>query len=559
MFRSVALALCLLLPVVAAPKFIPPDDTRPLIRCEELPMDVPLIHQVANQLAILAQQPSSLDGADLHRKARLLTLAQRLHPTLPKARRLMEVLEDGSFKGFSKKGSQKSALKALTSTAKWLLKMPPSSEGYLLALLIIDTLPPKHPLQAHRKPDPTEARWAGAIAPLSEFIGKTETPVTPPPPPPKKEIRPYLSNNLNTSFPFIGFNPKTNQNETEIQALNLVLSQVQEPTPAGLTFTPPSPRLRPAPLHKSLKNLFQSLDRPLPRNHRLDLKTDGVRYLNVNQENIATPLAMMLDAALSGDPLRSDTILFARLKSDSSLISPVESWPLIQALRKSRVKRGTRLIVPRSLENQLLGILTQEDPDFFLRYEIIAADTFAEAKELFYADRTTPSLTEASTPYLEVCEKAPNTNLGAYLAFKGVRSRLQRAAESPEHLSAKLLLIQASGKRPANFERRILAREIRHQLTPIENLTAQGRSERSTKAEYAELRDSLNELQSKADISDRPLIEKALSLIKPLPGIARSIEDTSISADTNQKIAKLRASTKAYRKSLLDLSNSSKN
>ncbi len=542
--------LCVL-SLTAAPTFIPPDDTRPLLRRELLPLDVPTMLKLGKHLAILASLPGEKNALDLQRKARLLALSQRLHPTHPKSRRLIESYREGDYKGFPKPGQRNTALKFLTQTAQWLLEMPAHSEGRHLASLILDILPENHPLAGQKNPDDIDLRWAGVVAPINTFQGITEKAPEPSADPETKKPQnagsQYLTRNIRTQFPFFFQNPNAKRPEAKLHPITLNIHEEGH----GLEFNPALSHFPTEPLFKFVRNFFRSQKNPLPEGHHLSLDTGGVKYLKLNRQNIVTPLAVMLDAAVSGQELRPDTILFARLRADGSLDEPLDSWAHLEALRKnSTVKRGTRLIVPPQLKTQLAGILTLEQAKFFIDYEVLSASTFAEARLLFYqSTEPHPTLDKALTSFAEVRDKAPTGNLISYLAYKGVKTRLAQAAQESSHFSAQFLTLQASGKRPAYFERVTLAREIHHLMRPVEYLEFDHLSKRAVKAEYDGLKERLDRLEKRSNIGERPLLQEALNIIKPLPSIARSMGDGN-EHEARKALKALRQRTRNHRSQL---------
>jgi len=162
----------------AAPVYRPPHESVPLIRRDLVPLDVSAIQDLANDLATLAESPVKTTGAALRERAQLLTLTLRLAPAQNRAREIERRLRKQTFSTSPHQPDLAEARRRSFLTAKWLLALPPESEGARLGQLLLDVLAPfqkNHPLL--KKGDATKAdeRWSGVIAPLAEFENKPST------------------------------------------------------------------------------------------------------------------------------------------------------------------------------------------------------------------------------------------------------------------------------------------------------------------------------------------------------------------------------------------------
>lgn len=533
------------LPCLAEPVFVSPNDALPLLKREKIPLDVAAMYDIGADLAVLASQPGPNTAEKLRQRAKTLTLSQRLHPTYPKTRRLLENLTEGNFTPTPKKHSTKVALEKLSTTATWLIDLPESSEGHRLGLMILDILPEKHPLAAQRDSSKEDQRWNGTIASLAAFKNVQEEPEAEPEPPKPEKALAYKETALSTHFPFSGFHSKSGKPRTSVQTITLAISEGNN----SLRFAPALHRQPPRVFLRPILTFFKKLELPLPREHELFIDTSGLRYGKENKNNILTPMALMLDAALSGRPLRDNTILFAGISPDGTLSPLTLSWSLLKALETSDLPRGSRLIVPPSIAADLQGFTLVAQPEFFLKFEILSAATFEEARNLFYQDVELSSEdNSAFQAFQDVLEKAPQTNLARFLKFSGVKERLKLATQSPSHLSAKLLLSPASTR----FPRAILVHEITHHLQSYQTLNLSKHNKRTLKAEHTRIRELLQTLlnDNRVDIHDREIITEALNINKKLTGIGRTIEEQFQTEQTHLALEELRDETSTFLKKI---------
>jgi hypothetical protein len=525
----------------AAPVFVAPDESVPLIRRDLAPLDSAAIVDLAHALTTLVDSPLKNNAISLRQRAQILALTLRLSPSQSRAREILRSTINGDFQPAIQKDLKKSARDHGFLTAKWLLEMPEESEGRHLGNLLLDVLAPyqsDHPL-LEKRTSTDEDRWQGVIAPLAAFANASKTqPLDPTPKTPQR--RKYATTGLLTTTPLV----TVTNGQIKHGAVNvsLILTEQGE---GKLKFKPAltrpgGPTRSTQPLHDALIQFYQDQDRPLPQGYDLYVDTGRGSYAERNKENIAAPLAMMLDAASTGRPLAPNIVLFARLGADGSLSRPFESWPLIHSLRDKRPTAGTRLLVPPELVEELTALLVLEHPSFLLRFEIISCGSFDEARQIYLEDAQLPDdIQAASKIFKEVTEalrKTSDGNIAAALVYDSVKSRLKEAAEaSPRHLSAQILLKQASGKRPSSFSTPMFAREF---IRITESLTSPpaidyNSSSKGLKTFQSEQKALLAEFRESRRISrdDDPLIEEGKNLIDKLRPIIRLIDkDQSIPA-----------------------------
>ncbi|YCM46456.1 hypothetical protein V2O64_10545 [Verrucomicrobiaceae bacterium 227] len=553
--------LALIASVSATPKFLPADDSYPLLRRDLVPLDVDSIRELATQLAILGDGPLPAEAEKLRDKAKALTLSQRLAPTEPRARAASEAYLNQETRPAPSKEELEGAQKTTLLAAQWLIDLPAETEGHRLGQLLLDILAPivpGNPMTQRRDKDGEAARWRGVIAKPSDFAGKPKiTPVRPLTPDPQGTPTPpvvaqsYQTKALLTGVPMLCKDiPQTSPIEPALIKTSLVITEQKGDDPAALKFQP-APDFDLVPLHRDLRNFFKSSGRPLPGPFNLTVKTDSRQYVASNRENIAAPIAMMLDAALTGRPLRRNTHLFAHLNADGSLGRPAKAWEILLHLLQTKAPPATRLIVGPGLDEELNALLVIQQSGFFVDFEVIAAPTFEAARQLFYEDgKPADDLATAIAGYQEVREKALIANsLATFLNLTAVENRLAKARDaSPLHLSARILATQTI-RRPDSLSRFMLAQEMDRRIQPLldfkydENAT----TTRQIKTLFQESRESIQALEKLTNRHEEALLKEALGIIQELHRIARSSNDPIA---TSAAMLKFSETISSFRKKL---------
>ena len=358
-----------------APKFIGPDDSYPLIRRDRIPIDIDGINNLADQLALTADGPFSRSGKDLHTRARALALSQRLSPAQPRARAIIQSLSNNESRPNTNRREVGEAQGAIQRTAEWLVKLPPGEEGYLLGQLLIDIISARqkdHPLVSSHDVENQEARWRGLSSPLEKFENKGEDAK------PRGPELQFKTDAVLTTAPFFTYPIGKNG---IMQEVSLVITDERNDGDGNrrILFRP-RPNYDARSTLSSVERYFQSAEKILPRDKSFTIDTGKFQYAANNGSNLAAPVAILVDAALTGRPLRRNTYLFAKLEDDGSLSRPHNAWPIFLELAETAPPRGSRLIVPPGAADDLRSLLVLEKAAFFVYYEVIGASHFDETR-----------------------------------------------------------------------------------------------------------------------------------------------------------------------------------
>lgn len=520
---------------LAKVKFVPPNDSQPLIRRDLIPLDVDAIRELAEQLAVLADGPASNSPSILRNRVQALTLSQRLSPAQPRARAIMEALASGQNRDIPIKEDRKSARQTVLAATTWLVKLPAATEGHHLGQLLLDIIQPiaqKEAVLEFHDSENAPKRWKGVIAKVTAFekrdrprpVIKNDPSM---PEEPETKGQGYAVSALLTEVPMFtrGKEKKEPPSIGLIETSLVITENKNDNNDRGELRFKPNSEYSTKALELTLENFFRSIDQALPKGHNLNVITDDRYYLTVNRQNIVAPLAMMLDAAISGRPLRRNTILFADLHVDGSLVKPAQAWNLLLDLKDLRVPDGTRLIVGSGMLEEMTALLVLQEATFYTNFEVIEAPNFETARELFYEDgKPSSGVSAAIAGYQEVREKALlATNFNTFLSLATVEQRLVKARDhSSQHISARMLAAQAI-RRPAYFSRFMFAQELDRRLEEISKLKATNRniSDRDIKAAYKAARAEVDPLGRLVERQERLVLDEAVDVLKKLNSVGR--------------------------------------
>jgi hypothetical protein len=506
-------------------------------------MDVDAIRDLADYLAILADGPMPKSAVKVRHRAQLLTLSQRLLPGHKRARSIENSYLTGGERRPPEAFFVKSARKAVIETADWLSQLPKDSNGHLLGQLLLDVLAPissDHPVLKNHDALNTEKRWSGVIAKISKFDPQKQLAVNQDPkikPAPNRTTSNYkVKAILAETLMFSNGIDDGSLSKPGLVTTSLIITEAPTPDPDdkdspdsenhhGTLIFQPATDFKVAPLHSSLLSFFRKNAKALPNGYNLNINTNKRQYLAKNRENIAANIAMMLDAAVSGRPLRRNTILFARLRATGNLEKPHYAWELLHRLEELSLPAGTRLIVGKGMIEEMTGMLVLDKASFFTKYEVLEASTFEAARKLFYEDGKVPKdLQTASNSYIEVRDKALQvTHLGTFLSLSAVKDRLIKASQlSPNHLSA-VMLARQSVRRPAYFSRFMFAQELNRLLEPLAQFEYKidQTPVLAIKDAYKKTRDRITPLEKRLQRRDVEILDDALNLIKDLNSVGR--------------------------------------
>jgi hypothetical protein len=541
--------------VTAGLRYLPANEAQLLIRRDLLPLDTDAIRELAGQLAVLADGPFPKSASQIRHRSQLLTLSLRLLPSQARARAIEETSRKGEDRPYPHPGEVQRSKEAILSTADWLTLLPDDSPGHHLGQLLLDIMQPvviDNPLLARRSVQNAPNRWNKVVARVTEFEVEDQPLIPRGADPQPSNGKEYATVALLTEIPMISSNEEgTTPPVPGLVITSLVLTRTPSPrktndsekhekrAPGQMVFKPQS-NFEVTPLHRSLLDFFETHQEPLPLHYNLNVNfgtpENKRTYLSHNRENLAAPLAMMLDSAVTGRPLRRNTLFFARLRPSGKLEKPAQAWELLLHLETLRLPGKTRLIVGSGMLEEMTGLLVLDKASFFTRFEVLEAPTFEDARALYFEDGSLPEdLQAAHDGYLEVREKADEAHhLGNFLSLTSVEKRLVRARDfSPRHLSARMLATQAI-RRPTYFTRPVAAEELDRLLDPVSRFrfVIGQTKERDVKEAYQAAREAIDPLERYLELGEKELLTEAVMILKKLNAAGR---DASPESDSRQK------------------------
>ena len=269
-----------------------------------------------------------------------------------------------------------------------------------------------------------------------------------------------------------------------------------------------------------LKQLIKSRHSSLPHFKGVINFPDGSHGMG-NQLALAGPLALMLEASLTNSPLRDDLCLLADINAKGDVIEPDNFWELLAALRQ--VSDGGRLIVSAASAEMMQQLLVFKEPDFFTRWEVLSASDIDQALAAAI-QQSSADLSKASelfASFQDLSSKKTVIQLAADHNFRPALDEMVKLA--PEHLSANMLLLQGSGKRPTHLSERALRLELRpliDELNRVLQFQAEQPDSDDLEKTHEQIGVKIEQLEPFVSRDDGPLYEDALELAKDFEKLA---------------------------------------
>lgn len=548
--RSFFAAAIFTLPAVtsgAAPPFVPPADVMPPFRRDKLPIDTDAMLSLSQTMTLLSQS-ASLKEAPLRRTAaQALALALALDPASSSARDILSSITGG---GNLHSPDPERLTRAKTEAWQlngWLSTPEAGKDGNLLADLLGDTvaaLDPDHPAAVDLLKSPERGKWDGWVASLPSFNEKNNVSLEKPDEAGSKlgPIKPELKmagislTKATVKTVLFAFDKETGYAFGNTTVRMEAQPKLEEWEASGnLQLNVPSLEINNADVKEFIVSpIMDALENSgvaLPDNGRISFQAgDGDLYpFGKNTTSLTGPAFVLAYAALTG--AEPDATVIGVIDTRGKLTSPRYLWYFVDALRKGD---GGRLVIPADSAECLAALLTLEEPDFFLKYEVLTASNPEEMAKLC-AKKPDEKQAAVSAKFKEIKDKAPASTLGPYLANRFIRQRLLDIhAEMPQHFSAKMLALQGSAERPPRtLPKKILAAMVWHAIAPIKAATSfedegifNANSEVLEKL-HDESRTKLDLLDRFADRDSSELLDRAKSVTSELRDVARALGSRS--------------------------------
>lgn len=546
-FFATAIFTLLVVTSGAAPPFVPPADVIPPFRRDKLPLDTDAMVSLSQTMTLLSQGASLGEAPHRRTAAQALALALALDPANSSARDILSALTAG--RSLQAPDPEKIA-RAKTHAWKfnrWLSTPDAGKDGNLLADLLGDalaSLDPDHPAAALLK-SPERGKWDGWVAFLPSFeekkIIRLEKPdgneSKPEPITPKVKPPGISLTKATVKTVLFAYDEKTNSyvlgNTTVSMEAQPMLEEweasgnLQLKVPCEEEFVGDVESFVISPIMAALGNSGVAL----PDNGRISFQASGgdiYSFLN-NTVSLTGPGFVLAHTALTGT--EPDATVLGVINNSGKLTSPRYLWYVVKKLREGG---GGRLVIPADSAEFFAALLTLEEPDFFLKYEVFTASSPEEMARLC-AKKPDEKQAAVSAKFKEIKDKAPASALGPYLVNRFVRQRLLDIhTEMPQHFSAKMLALQGSMERPTRtLPKNILAAMIWHAIAPIKAATIFG--EEGIFNANSEALDNLHDTsRAELDLLDRfvdrdstELLVRAKSVTSGLRTLVRALSSRS--------------------------------
>lgn len=560
-FLAAAALVLLAVPAVAVPPFPSPAESAPPFRRDKLPMDTDSMVSLSRDLERLSLAASYEQAVQRRAAAQALALALVLDPANTSARNILSRYAEGKSRQLDVPDLD-SAKSRIWQLHGWLSSPEAGIDGNLLADLMGDaasTLDPRHPGAAELREAGERGKWEGWVAPLSGFEDskpvRTEKPPessreTPNPASPSKQPGRIALKESSLETVLYAFDKQTEGNrfgrtvahmEARMEDRSEQESEESEwSRPDGLWIDIACPEedrrdvmdFIATPIRRAL----ESVGVAAPENARITLHAGDNRNYSFRRNTLAISGVgfLLAHAALTG--IEPDGTAIGIIDASGNLATPHYLWYYVDALRGGE---GGRLVIPASAEEHFLALLTFEEPDFFLKYEVFTAATPKEFAELS-AKKPGDKQASVSSRFDEIRDKAPASGLGPYLANRFVRQRLLDIhAEIPQHLSAKMLAIQGSSERPPRtLSRKVLASVIWKVVAPFHSALEISPFEinedriKSMEKTHEDARAALALLDRLTERSDAELLTRAKAAASDLRSLTRAFRSRSDDWDT---------------------------
>lgn len=556
-------------------QFVPPAEGPVAFRRDRIPLDADAMSGLAKQLEILARGLSAETPEDRRGAAQMLALAMALDPGNDRARQLLSAYQAGDHTADAANDQLERGRARIWQNIAWLETAEAGPEAQALAACLKDVIiisDPKHPKATAIREAGEKGKWAGWVAAADAFKPKNpdsdladnmipSNPLDPTDPPDKPDpgtdtdtISIKLTEAKVTTLMWqksgVGESARWN-----LAPLPLAMSaSMAKPTPSVPVDTadgsddekddtqgngghdPSKDRFAVRVGGSSASGAFDRTNRmleallknqhgTLPRGGRISIHSPDFEksWESRKKQSITAAAAVLADSAITG--IEPDAIILGQVDETGIYKLPSGFWDQLQSLGKGS---GKRLILPAEAGPLLPSILALEKPEFFMEYEVLLAADFKQLAE-FAAKNPQGSLASPIAKFREIRDKAGSTDVRQYIANSFVRQRLAAVLqEAPNHISAKMLLIQAAGNRPTLVARSVLAAELRRAIAPVQWLyTTQEHQYASSDLEkvssaYESSRSKVDALLRYAEKNDRILVENTQEMVIAIRSIDRA-------------------------------------
>jgi len=427
---------------------MPKEDVSPFRR-DRLALPIDQQQTLANQLIFVARMSPSETAAQRRVKAQALAVALVLSPGREEARELLQRLSQGMEMDPVESGQVDRSF--IDKTCVWLDARPGDDSRTLAACL-------KGILYPEEAGEDQEAIWKNWIPEEKAYevsVTSAETPSSPPasPTPASENEQPFKMATGKVGVLVTATDWKT-KNKTRM-VLNLKMDTLpSEDFAFAGNLGKWILKLRPL-----LEKRHQELSKGT-----IDLTLQTRKGdLSFGENELSAAAFVLADAAFTGN--EPESVVMGRVSNDGYQL-PSDFWETLSEA-PTEESHG-RLILPFAAAEYLPALLVLDKAGFFLKYEICLASSPEEL--LARAGKiSTDEAAAAHRRFEALMEQSKKVEVTAFLADPKVRQQLEEISKAlPYHASARMLALQAAGKRPTTLPRKVTAAALQDALMPIE-------------------------------------------------------------------------------------------
>jgi len=564
----------------AAPVFHAASKNAVPFRRDRLPFDVDRMHEMAGHLTVLASGVARARGPEqLRAAAQLLALAKALDPDRAEIGAMEQMLSKGAAPVSPDSKGMGRARRHAWEYRNWLGRKQAGRDARVFADCLGDALAvatPEHRHADELRKTGEKGPWKGWVADLDAFRSAPDLPAVPPEknggePAPDEEPAPseepavvirLEKASVRVPFEYKKYFPKAPgaekapPPELRFGAFPVAIkawSEIPKPKApekdgTAVKAPPPVPeylltgfvdekdKAATAALHAVMTEIRAVLSERhggLPPGGRASFTFGSSRFYDwkYNRDAAAGAVALLMDASLDGRAPDPDAIVFAGIGPEGRLRLPWRPWDKVRRIADDPGIPGGRFVLPREARPLLDGLLVIEKPEFFLRYEVLLAEDL-EGLSACAAGEPEDGLASAMEKFEAIRAAAKGKQIGPFLVNRFVRQRLAEVLEEfPGHASARMLLVQGGGSRPAQYSTDILAREVRMVLKPMGWIPKEKPDPKLTELKEDELdaawkacREGIDPLKSRVARGDQKFFDRAFDLVQSIRTLSNALQ-----------------------------------
>jgi hypothetical protein len=460
---------------LAAANFSAPKEGPVPFRRDRIPLDKPSMITLSHELTTLASGLKNDSMAKRRTAAQMLALAKVLDPANAAARELIVAMQTDQYSPTPNSKEIEPSQAHVWQCISWLETPQAGTQGHALADCLLDIIAVSDPANSRSGTLLKAAErgaWDGWVPELAgyQLEQKTENVIP-------KAHNQTLTNTVKLPLTVItvpmwqrvgegwathfSFAPQP----LSINAFDVNADDYDHDGSPGLDIQHApknNPDCKPSNMSAELENEFG----PLPNDWEFRITSSALDDQDLPRNKIqpiSGAIAVLVSATLTGNA--PGATIVGQLRPNGAFVMADTFWEQIRSINRNGKER---VIVPAEAASILMNLLPMGQTEFFLNHEVMIAKNLKELTEL--ASTTLPKAeVEALAKFAEIRSKCGTTPVNDYVKNSFVLHRLvDLSSEAPYLYSAKILASQGAGQGPTKVSRKIIVKEMRQALAPLE-------------------------------------------------------------------------------------------